>query len=163
MKPKKGSILIFTLWVLSFLSIFAIGRSRNVSSQLHFASHLQDRLRAYYLASAGIERAIIELNADEDFKCDNLSEEWANSEEFKEMPLGDGYISLYIKDEAGKININKAPLSILKSMLENAAGVEPEEAADIANAIVDWRDIDVIVSPGGAEDEYYRYLKKPDP
>ena len=163
MKPKKGSILIFTLWVLSFLSIFAIGLSRNVSSQLHFASHLQDRLRAYYLASAGIERAIIELNADEDFKCDNLSEEWANSEEFKEMPLGDGYISLYIKDEAGKININKAPLSILKSMLENAAGVEPEEAADIANAIVDWRDIDVIVSPGGAEDEYYRYLKTPYP
>lgn len=163
MKYKKASILILTLWVLSFLSVFAIGLSRNVSSQLYFASHLQDRLRMHYLAYAGIERAIVELNADEDFKSDSLGEKWANSEEFKEMPLGAGYISFYIKDEAGKININKAPLSILKSMLENAAGVKSDEAADIANAIIDWRDIDIIVSPGGAEDDYYRRLKAPYP
>lgn len=163
MKFKKGSILILTLWVLSFLSVFAIGLSRNVSSRLHFASHLQDRLRMYYLACAGIERAIVELNADEDLGYDILNEEWAASEEFEEMPLGAGYISLYIKDEAGKININKAPLSILKSMLENIGEVKPDEAADIANAIVDWRDIDIIVSPGGAEDDYYRHLKAPYP
>ena len=160
MKRKKASILILTLWVLSFLSVFAIGLSRNVSSQLHFASHLQDRLRMYYLAYAGIERAIVELNADEGLGYDSLNEEWA---EFEEMPLGAGYISLYIKDEAGKININKAPLSILKSMLENIGEVKPEEAADIANAIVDWRDIDVIVSPGGAEDDYYGHLQAPYP
>jgi len=163
MKSKKGSILILTLWVLSFLSVFAIGLSRNVSSQLHFASHLQDRLRMYYLACAGIERAIVELDADEDLGYDSLGEKWAASEEFKEMPLGAGYISLYIKDEAGKININKAPLSILKSMLENIGEVKPDDAADIANAIVDWRDIDIIVSPGGAEDDYYGYLQAPYP
>lgn len=163
MKYKKASILILTLWILSFLSVFAIGLSRNVSSQLHFASHLRDRLRMYYLACAGIERAVVELRADEGAAYDSLSEKWASSEEFKEMPLGEGYISLYIQDEAGKININKAPLSILKSMLENAAGVKPEEAANIANAIVDWRDIDIIVSPGGAEDDYYRHLEEPYP
>jgi len=163
MKQEKASILVLTLWVLSFLSIFAIGLSRNVSSQLYFASHLQDRLRMYYLASAGIERAIVELQADEEAAYDSLNEKWASSEEFKEIPLAAGYISLYIKDEAGKININKAPLSILQNMLENAAGVKPDEAEDIANAIVDWRDIDIIVSPGGAEDDYYRHLEAPYP
>ena len=117
----------------------------------------------YYSACAGVERAIAELQADEETAYDSLSEKWASSEEFKEMPLGAGYMSLYIKDEASKININKAPLSILKSMLENAAGVKQDEAADIANAIVDWRDIDVIVSPGGAEDDYYSHLQAPYP
>ncbi len=163
MNYRKASILILTLWILSFLSVFAIGLSRNVSSQLNFASHLQDRLRMYYLACAGIERAIVELRADEEVAYDSLSEKWASREEFKEIPLGDGYINLDIEDEAGKININKAPLSIVKAMLENAAEIEPDEAADIANAIIDWRDIDVFVSPGGAEDDYYRQLEVPYP
>ena len=159
MKSKKASILVLTLWTLSFLSIFAIGLTRNLSAQLRFASHLQARLRTYYLAYAGIERAIVELDADEDLNYDSLDEEWSNREEFEEMPLDTGYISLHIKDEASKININKAPLSILKSMLENVGEVKSDEADDIANAIVDWRDIDIIVSPGGAEDDYYRHLE----
>ena len=159
MKPKKGSVLILTLWILSFLAVFAVGLSRNVSAQLRLAAYFQDRVKMYYLACAGVERAITELNADEDFDCDYLSKKWANCEEFKEMPLGDGYISLFIEDEAGKININKVSLSILKNILRNAGEVEPDEAADIANAIVDWRDVDIIVSPGGAEGDYYEHLE----
>ena len=163
MKSKKASILILTLWVLSFLAVFALGLGRIVSAQLHLAAHFQNRLKMYYLATAGIERAIVELKADEDFNRDSLNEKWANSEAFVEMPFGDGYISLSIEDETGKININKVSLAILKSVLETAGEVEPEEAADIANAIVDWRDVDIIVSTGGAEGDYYEHLKVPYP
>lgn len=161
MNFKKGSVLILTLWILSFLAVFAVGLSRNVSAQLRLAAYFQNKMKMYYLACAGVERAIVELNADEDFDCDFLSEKWANREEFEEMPLGDGYISLSIEDEAGKININKVPLPILKSLLVNAGEVEPDEAVDIANAIVDWRDVDIIVSSGGAEDGYYEHLEAP--
>ena len=92
---KKGSILILTLWVLSFLTIFAVGLSYNVSGQLRMASHFQDRLKAYYLANAGIERAIVELAADETSASDSLDEAWANNEEFfKEAPVGNGYITI---------------------------------------------------------------------
>lgn len=161
MRFKKGSILILTLWVLSFLTVFAVGLSRNVSAQLRMAAHFQNRLKMYYLANAGIERAIVELKADEDLEYDNLSEKWANNEEFKEISLGDGYVGLSIEDETSKININKVSLPILKSIFEGIAEVGPDVAADIANAIIDWRDADAIVSTGGAESEYYKRLEVP--
>ncbi len=174
MNFKKGSVLILTLWTLSFLTIFAIGVGSNVSGQLHLASHLQDRLKMYGLAKAGIEKAIIELAADENPDYDSFNEKQSLAEAlFKEIALGDGYVSVSYqleeetlygpRDESSRININKAPLQILKSMLENIGEVETEEAADIAHAIVDWRDIDVLLSPGGAENEHYQSLELPYP
>jgi general secretion pathway protein K len=163
MRFKAASILVLTLWVLSFLSVFAVGLTRNLSSQLRFASHFKDRLRLNCLAYAGIERAIIELQADDEPAYDSFTEKWASRGEFKEITLGEGKVSFYIEDEAGRININKAPLPVLKAMLENAGEVESDTAGGIANAIIDWRDTDIIVSPGGAENDYYQRLKVPYP
>jgi len=185
MNLKKGSILIITLWTLSLLTIFTVSLGYNIVGQLRLADHLQDRLKMYYLAKAGIERAIIELEVDETPGYDSLNETWANSEEFfKEVPLGDGYvtvsyqleeevsesqsvreseeITLYgIMDESSKININKVPAEILRVLLERIGELERDEAIDIANAIIDWRDVDIITSPGGAEDKYYKNLELP--
>ena len=193
MNSKKGSILILTLWVLSFLTIFAVGLSYNVSGQLRMASHFQDRLKAYYLANAGIERAIVELAADQTPASDSLNEVWANNEEFfKEAPIGNGYITLSytmtmvgeneeaesgedeseedgaqqvvfygVMDENSRVNINKVPVNILEILLERIADLDKGEAAEIANAIVDWRDTDIVISPGGAESSYYEGLEVP--
>lgn len=185
MESKQGSILILTLWVLTFLTMLAIGVGSNVSGQLHLASHFQNRLKMYYLAKAGIERAIVEVEADRTPDYDSLNEKWSNNEKvFKEASLGTGYVTVSYELESesqnvrepgeskvlygamtenSRININKAPLQILQSVLENAGGVETEKAADIANAIIDWRDRDVILSPGGAENEYYQELELPYP
>ena len=193
MNSKKGSILILTLWVLSFLTIFAVGLSHNVSGQLRMASYFQDRLKAYYLANAGIERAIVELAADQASAYDSLNEAWANNEEFfKEAPVGNGYITLSytmtrlgeneqaesgedeseedgveqvvlygVMDENSRVNINKIPVNILEILLERIGELKQDEAKEIANAIVDWRDTDIIISPGGAESNYYEGLKMP--
>ena len=171
MMSKKASILIITLWVLSLLTIFAVNLGYTVRAQLHYAGHLQDRLKMYYLARAGIERAIIELMNDETESYDTLNETWANNEElFKEIPFDDGFINLSfnlseseedgpttlygVMDESSKIDINKAPIEILTTLLERVGETTVEEAIDIAGAIVDWRDRDIVVSPGGAENEY---------
>lgn len=185
MKSKNGSILIITLWTLSLLTIFTVSLGYNIACQLRLADHLQDRLKMYYLAKAGIERAIIELEVDETPGYDSLNETWANNEEFfKEVPLGDGYITVSyqleervsesqsvkeseeitmfgIMDESSKININKVPAEILRVLLERIGEVERDEAIDIANAIIDWRDVDIITSPSGAEDKYYKDLELP--
>ncbi len=142
----------------------------------------------YYLARAGIEKAISELERKDDTpNYDSLNEKWSNdADSFKEMPLDGGYVTVSyqlkdscsdshavqgsgavtfygVEDESSKININKAPLQILKSMLKNIGGMEEDEAADAAAAIVDWRDKDIIVSSGGAENDYYKGLKPPYP
>ncbi|MDD5282300.1 MAG: type II secretion system protein GspK [Candidatus Omnitrophica bacterium] len=177
--PARASILIITLWVLGFLTVFVVNLGFMVRSQLQFADHLQDRMKMYYLARAGIERVVAELSNDETESYDSFNESWANNEEFfKDAVFGGGFITLSYHpgdqegdegemtlygamDESSKIDINNAPQDILITLLERIGKVEAEEAIDISGAILDWRDKDVAVSTGGAEDGYYQGLSSP--
>lgn len=176
--PGRASALIITLWVLGFLTILVVNLGFLVRSQLQFADHLQDRLKMYYLARAGIERAVAELSIDESRNYDALNESWANNEKlFKDYSFGGGFISISYNpgslegqeemtlygamDESSKIDINSVSSDILITLLERIGQVETEEAIDIARAIIDWRDQDIVLSPGGAEDEYYQGLSSP--
>jgi len=58
-----------------------------------------------------------------------------------------------IVDEASKINLNSAGINVLLKL--------PEMTAELAAAVIDWRDGDSDVSPGGAESEYYLLLRDP--
>jgi general secretion pathway protein K len=181
-QAKQASVLIVTLWVLSLLTVFAVSLGFTARAQLHYARHFRDRQRAYYLARAGIEKAIAALEGDEIEGYDALNQDWANNEGFfKEFSIGDGFVTvsyfldeggsgegredrviLYgAMDESGKIDINHVSAEILTNLLERVGGVSVNQARDIAWAIVDWRDEDSIVSPGGAENEYYENLAMP--
>lgn len=50
-------------------------------------------------------------------------------------------------DEASKLNLNTAPFNLLKAL--------PGMTDEVAAAIVDWRDADEDITPGGAESETY--------
>lgn len=174
-KFQRASVLIITLWVLSFLTILAINLGFLVRSGLLYADHLQERLKMYYLARAGIERAAAELNKDETRNYDALNEPWSNNKDlFKDLPFGGGFITVSYNpegkgsredavlygamDESSRIDINNAPVDIVITLLERIGKVDMEDAIDIAAAIVDWRDKDTAVSAGGAEEEYYQGL-----
>lgn len=58
-----------------------------------------------------------------------------------------------LRDEAAKINLNSASIEMLLRL--------PGMTAELAGAIVDWRDGNSEVSPGGAENEYYLLLPQP--
>lgn len=177
LSSKKASILIVTLWILVLLTLFLTGLASRLRPQLSFASKMKKRAKTYYLARGGIEKAIVDLGNVEDVGSEYLGAAWANDpENFKEAPLGDGYITLSyifdqgqkdetilygIMDESSKININKVPISVIQSLLENIGQLDTEVAMDIANAIKDWRDIDQSVSLGGAENKYYKGLDQP--
>lgn len=144
-------------------------------SRLLFAKYAKNRIISYYLAKAGIEKAVFMIEADESEGVISFSVPILNDEDiFKEYPLGAGFFTvcgdregdeeqvLYgVEDESAKININKAPSEVLVSMLVNTADVSPEEALEIANSIVDWRDKDSHISDGGAEESYYSELDMP--
>jgi general secretion pathway protein K len=177
MMPKKASILVLTLWVLTLLVVFSIGIGYNVRSYLRFASHLKKRVKNYYLAQGGIERGIAAVVNEQEWENDNLTEKWANNQElFKDLSLDSGYLTLSyrlnnfgkekvvlygVADESSRININKVPSSVLSSLLERIGRISKEKAIDIAAAIKDWIDLDDAVSFAGAENKYYKGLDKP--
>lgn len=176
-RTQRGSILIAVLWSLFFLAALALVINVSITPQLGLAAKLRDRVILRYLAKAGVASAIIEIRADETENYDALNESWSyNEEAFKEISLTDeGYCSLEylllseedeegekrygLIDEERKININKAPAGVLKEFLEVVAKLAFQDAADIADAIVDWRDEDDEPSESGAESSYYESLE----
>ena len=174
---KRGSVLIAVLWSLFFLAALALVINISITPQLGLAAKLRDRVILRYLAKAGVQRAIIEIRADETEKYDALNESWSYNEgAFKEISLtDDGYCSLEylvaagegeesekhygLVDEERKININRASAGVLKQLFETAAEVFSQDAVDIADAIIDWRDEDDEPSENGAESPYYEALE----
>jgi general secretion pathway protein K len=174
--------MIVTLWVLSLLTIFAISLGFNSRAQLYYTRHFRDRLKAHYLARAGIEKAISVLLDEDSNAYESLNEPWANSEElFKEIALEGGFATVSYcldeynlgkgsgektvlfgaMDESSRIDINSVSVNTITNLLERVADIESNQAGDIASAIIDWRDEDNAVSLGGAENEYYENLETP--
>ena len=175
LSAKRGSILIIVLWALFFLSMLAVAVSAYIRPQLALAGKLKDRTKLYYLAKAGVKRAIWEIQNDETDLCDALKEPWSNNEDaFKEVELGEGSFSVQriaysgqgieeikygLIDEERKININKASYTVLKNFFKIVGETTPQWAADIAASIIDWRDEDDEPLENGAESGYYLTLK----
>lgn len=177
---RRGSVLVMTVWVLFFLAALAVAVGGLVSSNIKVAASIKNRVKAYYLARAGVEKAIAETKSDSN-AWDSINELWGSSEDLfhdVSMTENSGSYSVYyvyvspsggavtnygMYDEERKININKAPVLLLKAMLENIAQADSMTASDIAAAIVDWRDTDDVVLTGGAENSYYAALSEPYP
>lgn len=76
--------------------------------------------------------------------------------------LDDVEIAIAIEDEAGKVDVNEAPPALLEAAFR-AAGLEPSEAARLADATADWRDRDDERRLQGAEAADYRGGALPPP
>ena len=95
---------------------------------------------------------------------DGLDEDWAQP--MAALPVERAIVSGAITDEQGKFNLNNLVSGGNKSLpdvqafqrLLSLLGLSP----DLADAVVDWIDIDSDLSgPAGAEDPYYLSLARP--
>ncbi|MFH1228013.1 MAG: hypothetical protein V1701_08960 [Planctomycetota bacterium] len=173
----KGSILVFTVWVIFTLVIFATTLASIVSDRIFFAQGYRERAQAYIAACSGINQAIAEIRKDTQANnYDFLNETWCNNPElFNNQAVGnafftvsfdwlDGGTSYGMRDEESKININTASQKVLETLFKNQYdALTPSEAESIANSIIDWRDEDSVERQGGAENSYYQALPIPYP
>ena len=130
-----------------------------------------ERIQAHYLALAGIEKAKALLYQDTRTRSragvHHGTGLYDSPAQFQDVPLGRGKFSVLragtadegggvkfgVSDEESRLNVNVAGVE----QLTNLFGL----TADVAAAIVDWRDGDSAVSPGGAESPYYESLQPP--
>jgi general secretion pathway protein K len=64
-------------------------------------------------------------------------------------------------DESGKIDLNGAPEPLLKGLLLTAGGLDEPGAAQVMDAIGDWKDLDDLRRPSGAEAADYKAAGSP--
>jgi type II secretory pathway component PulK len=100
-------------------------------------------------------------------QADSLRKRWAGGPgdpgspvahiPLNDYPLGNGSLSIRVVDTDRKLNINRADRLLLDEALE-FIGVGATDSSVISDSIFDWRDIDDIPLPNGAEsDTYLRY------
>jgi DNA uptake protein ComE-like DNA-binding protein len=167
----RASILVGLLWCLALLSLVVIGVLHTARLDLMVQKNYGDRIQAHYLALAGIEKAKALLYHDlrERYRSrkNHTGDLYDDPDDFKQVKFGPGHFSVFrpgredeaeeviygISDEESRLNLNHAGPEELAKL----PGMPPE----IVAALVDWRDEDHNVSPGGAEAEYYTTLRPP--
>jgi len=155
----RGFALIIVLWAGVLLSVIAASFAFSMRVETRLAGNLVDRARAEAIADAGIQRGILALLAP-------LAERrWVPDGRVYVLPLGEGTMHIRLVSENGKVDLNGAPEALIRGLLSelarDGAFADADRAAGIASAILDWRDPDHRVRPGGAEDGNYRTGGRP--
>ena len=161
MGRSKGTILIVTIWVVLVLAGLALVFARSMRIAAIVSANHVASLKAESVAAGASEFIMAKLAAGEEETGDLME-----SEPYEAIELGEDYFWVLrsnledddkfdygLTDEAGKVNLNSASEEMLLRL--------PGMTAELAASIIDWRDEDSEISPGGAEDEYYLLLSEP--
>ena len=164
--------LFMVLWVLILLSGIATEFCFAMRTEVNMVRNFKEQTEAYYIALAGLNRAVYELLrnesspekkkllADENEETAETSSRWRMNTDIPSVPFAGGQFKVRIGNEAGKVNINTADEPVLKMML-NGFDLEEQEKSIIVDSIMDWRDENDLHRMNGAENDYYQSL--PDP
>ena len=155
MNRARGQTLILVLWIMGILTVamgVLIARSTH---ELRLGEMPLQLIQRQAAAQAGVWQAAAVVKQD-DPAVDHLGETWATGVDpvteqqlLKEVHAGDGTFSIGtaegeqgfqagLIDEQRKLNINTAAPEQLTRLIEHLTPDAP--AAELAAAIVDWRD-----------------------
>lgn len=148
-RPHHGMALLLVLWVVALLTALIGGFATAARIEDLQGRLLARGVVAQEAARAGIEYALwrlADLDPRRQWLADGREYIWS---------FDQARVRLRITDESGKIDLNAAQPQLLARLFQ-AVGAEPEQAARLAAAVVDWRDGDTLTQPGGgAEDGDY--------
>lgn len=142
---QHGVALVIVLWMLVLLTAVASTLTFSARTAVQAAGNLIALARAEAAADAGIHRAIVEL-----LSHDANPARWQSSGQTYQWEFEEAIVSVSIRDEAAKIDLNSAPPFLLAGLFR-AAGAAEQQALTLADAVADWRDPDDLRSLHGAE------------
>lgn len=175
LKNENGIVLFLVLWVLTLLSVIVGEFCHAMRTEVNITRNFKEETQAYYIAMAGVNRAVAELirneamsqktrypDTEEEEKEKEEEEEikWRVNADIPAIHFGDGQFEVKIGNESGKIDINKADDYLLRMMLKGF-DLEDSDKDMIVDSILDWRDKNNLHRLNGAEDDYYRSLPEP--
>ena len=153
----RGSALLAVLWLTAALSAIAFTVATTVRAETDRTSTAADALKAYYLATGAIERALLYMQWGPGFRNpDGSPKYFENPMPVMRFEFATGSAIAELIPESSKLNVNTAPPNELTKLLA-ALDVPPDQALAITQGIVDWRN----PSPGNSFtqfDQFYMSL-----
>lgn len=144
-RGERGVALVIVLGAVVLLSLQLGLLTMQVSDSARQIENAVASARARALVHAGIEVAVAEVATAAEGTL-------GQSRTFR---IDGSDVSVSLHDEAGRVNLNLAPLPLLTGLLK-AVGASAEDAIMLADRIADWRDPDHQRRDKGAEDKDYR-------
>jgi len=136
-RDETGGALLTVLWVSAALAAIALSVSTSIRAETDRAGTAADGLRATYLATGSVDRAIQWLlwgtGSDQFFDRHQYSEK---SRFYFSYPSGDAVVEM--TPEAAKLNINQASGDDLMRLVTALTG-DPQRAAQVSAGIQGWR------------------------
>lgn len=145
---QQGVALLVVLWILLLVTL-STGAYTLMARMDGLEAHtVLWSTRARLAAEAGLNVAVLSLRDPDD------EQRWIADGRPYLIRYRDTEIEVSVTDERGKFNINSANEEALLQLF-SANGVDAEQAALLAAAVLDWTDPDTLVRPNGAEEEEY--------
>ena len=166
---ESGIALFLVLWVLALLTVIVGEFCYTMRTEVNITRNFKEETEAYYIAGAGLNRAIVELIRNEripqkvktpESDEEEVEERLRINTDIPSVPFGGGQFKVHVASESGKINLNTANTTLLRMMLSGFE-IEDEDRDMIVDSILDWRDKDHLHRVNGAEDDYYSSLAEP--
>ena len=156
---ERGSALLMVLWLSAALAAIALSVSATVRAETDRVSTSADGLRAWYLATGSVERAIQYMTWG---GLDGPDRYW-NRRKFRfkfSYPSGDAVVEVF--GEAGKLNVNTAsPGDIQRVIAAVGAGQGPSPGLSapiptFGQGVASFQEIeDILTMPGVTPEMYY--------
>jgi general secretion pathway protein K len=142
-------VLVVVCWIIALLAIMATSFSYSLRTETMLATSAVEHARARALAEGGVAYAAMHLSspvAAEDWSLEGSATEW---------PMAGATLTISVRGESGKVDLNKAKPELLRALLQSAE-VEEDALDALVDAIEDWRDSNDLRGLNGAESDEYR-------
>ncbi len=172
---EQGMALLLVLIVVTLLTSILMELSYSTLIEQRLAETFRDNTRAYFLARGGITAGQKLLLTDNN-EYDAHTEAWAGG--ISSYPVGEGFVSLTVKDLNGQLGINSLVVGnnpqavVVDCFYRLLLALEIDDPAELTAGVIDWLDqgddnFQLIQTDGldipvvGAEDLYYQGLALP--
>jgi len=149
---RRGSALLAVLWLSAALATIGYSLATTVRGETERTSTGLDGLRSYYLAAAGVDRAMVETLWS--FQNPQAGAIPPNATEVTyHFASGDARVDII--PETAKLNVNRATIEDL-TRLGAALGLDPARAQALAQAIDQARTAGPALPPNLPQDPSFR-------
>ncbi len=177
-QQESGIALIMVLMVVAVLITIAGGFSISMKVETTLARNASWDTELEWMGRSGIEIAKWALSQSKNAREDYLGQAWAGGhspgEENAEVDAligqwitpvgGGGRYRIEIEDMDRKFNLNSPQVNQDRMLMESALnfiGLDASVIPTMVGSIKDWIDPDNLVSPSGAESEFYEKFDPP--
>ena len=163
---RRGAVLLIVLWLLILLGLVVLGLNRAAQLLAGESGAAVGRVQARWAARAGLEKSLELLTTDLTPEDGPLDVWWDDPEALEAVELAEGFAYTVQTPGLTEGVTRFGPADLSSRLPVNAATVAeidalPTVSEENAAAILDWRDANDEVTPGGAERAAYDALELP--